>query len=300
MTNITPAMVLDWLRDNDRAAIETAGVDLVTYFEGRELKRHDFSALNLNQPTMSFERADLRQADFSLTLLHSADFSSADLRGANFAGANLVHAGFRAGDRLGEDGLDGARFDGAELGLASLTGLRLTTCGWVGAQFSGCRISVCSLASLNMTGVSLAGVQLQDCDLTWVVARDADWRSAKLLSCRMDGLYLPRGNLDSVMWQDGGGADVNLTGATLDNSDCGRLRLPGVNLRGASLRRCILADCNLDGAVLIGADFTGADLGGTQLTNADLTDAVLNDADLTGVDLTGSTVSAEQLATARH
>ena len=104
-------------------------------------------------------------------------------------------------------------------------------------------------------------------------------------------------------------AQLDLTGARLDNAsfnraimagtdftrlEAGRVRFLGADLRGAKFDEARLRYADFSGAKLQGASFRGADLANARLVSAnlrgaDLTDAVLRDADFFRADLSGAT-----------
>jgi hypothetical protein len=132
--------------------------------------------------------------------------------------------------------------------------------------------------------------------------RPDPWLNLSLTDLRradLDGLWLPRVNLDRACMES----------ATLYGANLTRASLVSVNLRHTSMRlgnlteaRCVLADfrgAHLVQAVLNAADFTKADLRGANLRKAEAKNTTFHDADLRGADLRGADLSSADLDGAR-
>jgi uncharacterized protein YjbI with pentapeptide repeats len=148
-------------------------------------------------------------------------------------------------------------------------------------------------SQLALRGLGLLCHQYDRAD-PWLNLSLTDLRRADL-----DGLWLPRVNLDRACMESATLYGVNLT----------RASLVSVNLRHADLRlgdlteaRCVLADfrgARLLEAVLDAADFTKADLREANLRKAKAQNTTFHDADLRGADLRGADLSAADLTGAR-
>lgn len=128
------------------------------------------------------------------------------------------------------------------------------------------------------------------------------WLNLSLTDLRradLDGLWLPRVNLDRARMES----------ATLHGANLTTASLVSVNLQHADLRlcdlteaRCVLADfrgARLVQAVLNTADFTKADLREANMRKAKAQNATFRDADLRGADLRGADLSSADLQGAR-
>jgi len=93
---------------------------------------------------------------------------------------------------------------------------------------------------------------------------------------------------------------IDLAGATLVESDFGRVNLSFANLENAQLMNSSFYNALLSGANLSGANLTNADFEGTIRLNADLTGATFGSAffgyaTLEGADLSGTDLSSSYL-----
>jgi uncharacterized protein YjbI with pentapeptide repeats len=82
-------------RDAELEGADFSNCFIVADFTGARLQGARLSA---NVKTCSFDRADLRNADFSGAAIESATFDGADLEGANFEGAGDHSYRYRKGE----------------------------------------------------------------------------------------------------------------------------------------------------------------------------------------------------------
>lgn len=132
--------------------------------------------------------------------------------------------------------------------------------------------------------------------------RPDPWLNLSLTDLRradLDGLWLPRVNLDRACIESATLYEANLTRASLVSAN---LRHTSVRLGDLTEARCVLADfrgARLVEAVLHAADFTKADLRGANLRKARAHNTTFRDADLRGADLRGADLSSADLDGAR-
>ena len=128
------------------------------------------------------------------------------------------------------------------------------------------------------------------------------WLNLSLTDLRradLDGLWLPRVNLDRARMES-----ATLYGANLTTASLVSVNLQHTDLRLCDLTeaRCVLADFRgalLVEAVLNAADLTKADLREANLRKAKAQNATFRDADLRGADLRGADLSSADLEGAR-
>lgn len=258
------------VRDDPR----TAGLDVFTYFVGRDLRRRDLSGIR-HGLSLDFSRADLRQADLRGTHLHEARLRDADLRGADARGA-----------RVRAD-LTGARLQGLRLDGAELTRCRIANSA---PDLARCSVSSCTLVDVDLswtrfTGGVLGG-DLADCDLTGLSVDPATQLHGTWTRCELGGVLLAGAEADAWLLVDSHGEGVDLAGARLDSAELLDCRLPGLRADTTVLSRAVIVRTDLSDASLRGADLSGADLEEVSLVGADLRGAVLTGATFDRVDLT--------------
>jgi len=103
-------------------------------------------------PGVSFDRADLRNADFHGLTLPRVTFGSADLRGADFSDARLLWTSFFGAC------LSGAHFNGAEVERRA----DFSFSEGRGIDFSNARLARASFADATLTDVRLSGTSTTD------------------------------------------------------------------------------------------------------------------------------------------
>lgn len=128
------------------------------------------------------------------------------------------------------------------------------------------------------------------------------WLNLSLTDLRradLDGLWLPRVNLDRACMESATLYGANLTRASLVSVN---LRHTDMKLGNLTEARCVLADLRgtrLVEAVLNDADFTKADMREANLRKAKAQNTTFRDADLRGADLRGADLSSADLEGAR-
>ncbi len=184
----------------DLTGTDLGGLDL----KEAELSRVDLSSANLNATTLS--DANLRNSDLSSAVLNQVNFRNADLHKAILNRVSMLAADLRGADlsrtsitfaRLPGSKLDGAilheaRFDGAEVGDASLVGAELVHAYLVGADFNGANLddadlSLADLTWTNFTGAKFARVNMDRAIVKETVFANVDLSTARLERCKHVG-----------------------------------------------------------------------------------------------------------------
>jgi uncharacterized protein YjbI with pentapeptide repeats len=265
----------------------TRGLDIFTFFEGRDLRRCDFTGID-HSLALSFADADLRHANLRGVQLHEADMRRADLRGADMTDARMS-ANFE-GARV-----KGLLVDGSELVRCrfSPSAPDLARC----ASVHACDIVGTDLSYTRLLGRSFGG-DLRDCDLTGI-ASDAIAVSGTWTRCRLTDALLD--NAKAVGWVlvDCHAEGARLAGAALDSVELLDCRLPSLTADGADLSRSIIVGTDLSGASLAGASLAGADLERVSLVGADLRGADLTGASFDQVDTTDAHLDPGALSAVR-
>ena len=261
--------------------------------------------------------------------LSGCDLTGVDLTGANLAGADLRGATIAASTVLTGANLAGADLTGGFALSASFSGVNLT-----GANFKQVRLNTStSFVGATMTGIMASNLRNPAAPILpagWtfnsqaLIGPTADLRNGiavgvfagiDFTGVTMAGAPMVSNNFTGAT----GLADVDLTGALLDNNNLGSIDLrnatiaglrsidnygtpllptgsalrggfvigPDVNLDGTDLSTLNLSGLDLTEATLIGANLTSADFAGTNLTDADLTDATVTGIDLSTAELDG-------------
>ncbi len=143
-----------------------------------------------------------------------------------------------------------------------------------------------SLAGADLTGADLSRLSLVDIDLREALLEGADLTGADLTGADLTGAVLVRAVLDDATLTDARLARANLGYATL----IGARASEGVDLTDATLWNTNLAGCSLRGVTLGAATLTGADLSKAQLEGLSARGATFIKVDLTGARLTAASL----------
>ena len=301
MSSIEPAEVIEMLVVTPihdlQKTLDGQGIDILTFFENRDLRRLDFSRIKQGL-SLSFERSNLQQSSFRGVILHQAAFAGADLRAADFREASITGSSFQPHHSGVPVALDGARFDNARLSRVDFVKVALHRSVLVGARISGGALEEVDLAFTNLNGIALAPGSARNCDLTGVTGTDVELGGTSIWTeCKIDNAYLPGARLGGAVLIACRGT-VGLPGAVLESSELQACDLPNADLSRAALRDSWIHECNLAGARLVDADLSKAQIEGTDLRTADLTGADLAGASLADVDLRGAVINQQQLQSA--
>ena len=125
------------LMDADLSYANLSGGDEIYNLDGAHLYGAKLSGLDLREKNLSsdvsFEEADLSNADLSGVSIYMANFEGANLSNANLEGANLSEANLSRAD------LSGANLEGTDLSEANLDGTKLA--GVIQASISFLKIN---------------------------------------------------------------------------------------------------------------------------------------------------------------
>ena len=193
-----------------------------------------------------FNRASLKNVDFSYAQLYGADFTQANLENANLQGAKLLTDPDAASPILAKANLTGAHLKNVNLANADLTDAVLTSASIYGSGLTtppatcstdissctptGATCSCATLSGANLTRTNFANAYLYGVDFTQnTVINETDFTGAILISA----------NFSDANWRvtpTQGGAPPLLTGAYLQ----------GVDMHDANLTDAVLAGAYLD------------------------------------------------------
>jgi uncharacterized protein YjbI with pentapeptide repeats len=149
------------------------------------------------------------------------------------------------------------------------------------ADLAGADLRHLSADGVDLQGADLRGTHLREarlgeCRLERASLADADWSSATLRLCALDGAHGVGACFDGARLED----------STAVGADLSRASLRGAHLTETSFSRTVLRAAVLDHAKGDGVEFRGADLAG-----ASLVEAALDEADFRGADLRGANLS---------
>ena len=203
-----------------------------------------------------------------------ADLGMADLRDAELRGAILWKANLSGADLSGAD-LSGADLRGADLSEADLSGANLRgaisdpNTNWEGAIVDKAGLIVLEPGS-ELDGVDLTNLY-GAIGIGWL-PEEENWMTV---------------GGEEVWFSIGGTAGVDLSGASLSNSNMSGVNLMITNFSGANLRGADLSGAALLLANLSGADLSGADLSDSRMLWADFAGADLSNAELFDIEAIG-------------
>jgi uncharacterized protein YjbI with pentapeptide repeats len=163
---------------------------------------------------------------------------------------------------------------------------------------------------VQVSTLTLSSAVVRECRFRGVVAREADWRSARLHDTTFDRLDVPVVRASRSQWRD-----VRVEGSRLGSVEAYETswrsvhlvgcKLGYLNLRGAELLDVALTDCVVEELDLGQADVRRVRLDGTRVATLDVQGATLQHLDLRGADLEelrgleglrGATVTPAQLS----
>lgn len=161
-----------------------------------------------------------------------------------------------------------------DLRLAGLRGLEISGVDlhWIrlyGADLSLARLHEVNLSTVPMRSARLDAAQFTDCNLSSADLRGADVRFATFMHCSMIGI------LGSELVADGARVCANLDKASLRNSS-----FVGADLRGSTLTQADFSGANLSGALLDRVDLRQTSLEGANLAGARITRTFVDDKEL--------------------
>jgi uncharacterized protein YjbI with pentapeptide repeats len=235
---------------------------------------------------------NLNDADLATADLDGIDFEAASFVDADLAGANLTDAsidGNLAGANLSGTNLTDAYLNGVSSGGITGTPSKLPA-DWQLAD--GYLIGPgAGLADANLADVNLADADVQSADLDEANLTDADLSRANLAGAGLESATLAGTNLSGANLAELSSGSIAGTPASLPADWTlrnGYLFGPKAWFIGTDLSGQNLSDLDLAGASLENSDLTGANLSGTNAADADFTGATITDTDLARTVLAGA------------
>jgi uncharacterized protein YjbI with pentapeptide repeats len=187
---------------------------------GAELGGLDLSCTDLSRHLgcADFTKADVREANLTLTDLVGADFSEADLQQAT---------------------LDLADFSGAILGFANLNGVTTKDGPW--ADFHGAHLGRATLVQARLEHARFRDAGFDSVNADQAVLSWADFQHANLRRTRFK-----HAELSHAKFRGANMTHVDLTSADLRGANFTRADLRGADFTGADLRKAVLTDVCFD------------------------------------------------------
>jgi uncharacterized protein YjbI with pentapeptide repeats len=192
-------------------------------FLNARLQTGDWSGsrwLSCDLSGVSLVNATGRRTQFQSCLLDAADLSRSDLRGASWSGVQGANVDLSDASlsqwRLDQDcRLPSARFDGADLGGASLQHTLLTQSSFRGACLASAFISHCNMSGSTGYRVDARGADFTASDLSGISWVSANLLEASLRKVNLAGADLRGANLHGVVTEGAKGLGVRLESALL-------------------------------------------------------------------------------------
>lgn len=257
--------LLAMIRAGNSAMYEAAVEDEIFHYQVGGKPRHHFVSEN-------FEKADLREFDFSPIF-----FTGCNLRGARVAGSvfsSLINCDLSGCDGTGA--VKKSRTDGGAVQFAAVTGSKFIKARLPGAQIEG---------------------DVQGADFTSAVLDGATFDSYRTSRARSKGkppvfsqASMRGADLSRITWR----------GAIFDGADLSKAILDDCDLAGASFRNAVLQGAAMSECKLAKADFRDADLRGVNFADADLSGADFAGANLESSNLRGAKLDGADLGKARN
>jgi uncharacterized protein YjbI with pentapeptide repeats len=193
--------------------------------------------------TLSLRGRDLAGAVLDRVDLRQADFTGSVLSGASLKGAKLVNARFGCGTKFEGVPQRCAHLERASLDRAELQGASFVQAHLQGASLAWAELQGASLIQAQLQGAYLAGAQLQGASL-----KNAQLQGAVLFNAQLQGALLQGAELQGAILNGAG-----LQGASLEHA-----QLQGAYLWWAQLQGALLMKAQLQGASLTGANLKDA------------------------------------------
>lgn len=192
-------------------------------FLNARLQTSDWSGsrwLSCDLSGVSLVNATGRRTQFQSCLLDTANLARSDFQGASWSGvqgANVDLSDVSLSQwRLDQDcQLPSARFDGADLGGASLQHATLTQSSFRGACLAGAFISHCDMSGSTGYRVDARGADFTASDLSGISWVSANLLEANLRKVNLAGADLRGANLHGVVTEGAKGMGVRLESALL-------------------------------------------------------------------------------------
>lgn len=181
----------------------------------------DLSGLDLSQ--WSFEKCDLRRADFYGAKLERTTWRSCRAAFASFVGCDLSEASFTNSDfnnvTLRRSNLDGATIVGCKLTGADMTDVRALEIRFEETLLINAKMPGRDFRKAALTRLDFSQADLRKCDFRHATFNDCSLRDALLDAARFDGADLRGADLGGVRLGDAS----QFRGATISREQAGQL-----------------------------------------------------------------------------
>jgi uncharacterized protein YjbI with pentapeptide repeats len=224
---------------SDQNLIE--GIDTANVKVTRAMRNRNFVAA-------IFDRADLRQVDFT----------GSNLRDASLIGANLQKADFGCAGTYADTGpygcveLQEARLDGSDLRSASLIGARM-----FGASLQAANLERAILQQAQLQGATLDSATLDAANLSYAGLDGASLRYASLIGATIQSAKLRAADFSGA----------TLFVASLESSLAQNASFVGAQLQGASMRNTNFDGANFVATAVYGSDVSNSSFDGARIGN---------------------------------
>ncbi|MGP0058554.1 MAG: pentapeptide repeat-containing protein [Beijerinckiaceae bacterium] len=210
-------------------------------FDRADLRQVDFTGADLSFASLQSAKLDKAQfgcatLQFGCTQLQKADLSRAEmhralLRGANMKGALLTFAK-----------LDGALLEGANMMGAVLDSAQLDDASMTSAQLQGASLNQADLRAADLSAAGMDGASLIGANLTATVLFYAQLQGADLTRASMFGALL-----DSALAQDASFENTQMQGASLqwtyfNGAKFSKTSVYGTDVSGARFKAALIED----------------------------------------------------------
>jgi uncharacterized protein YjbI with pentapeptide repeats len=223
--------------------------------EGIDLAKVKVSRVARNRSFVAaiFDRADLRQVDFTSSKLNEASFAGTNLQKAILGCANIFEAyDDGAVSTYGCTELHEARLDGSDLRDASLYGAKM-----FGASLRNAKLDQAGLQQSQLQGAILDGASLDAANL-WATGLDG---------ASMKNVSLIAASLQSARIRGADFSGATLFGAILDSSLAQDASFAGAQLQGASITNVHFDGANFLAAAVYGVDASNSSFDGARIAN---------------------------------
>ena len=252
-------------------------------FDRQDLRGAEFSGVNLCG--VKFKRCPLDGANFHKARLDKVNMTGASMSGANFSEAEIKNTQMR-GANLNKVNMQGARIDNVDFSESVMRETTLSETdqrknqydetNLAGANFTNAEVRRTTMIDANLDGVIITGTNMRKVDLTGATMPGAEINQVNFIEARLGKIAMNRATVKETSFR---GADM-----------------PEVDFSNTTLQDTKFVGANMDKTKFINTTLHNVDFSEAIMKNSDLTEIIHKKTKLNGADLSGARVTDVKFA----